>query len=119
MERRKTFQKGSDDSSARVDAVDVIYGYKYGSKYLTFTSTNINVTLVSRWYKFAPLGEEEHALKYQSGSKCLSLLAFVDRDSVPAHYYTGANTMCLFAQCKDGIVDRVYDPMTSYSSFRW
>ncbi len=40
----------------------------------------------------------------------------MDRDSVPAHYYTGANTMYLFAQCKGGIVDRVCGHMTSYSS---
>jgi len=45
VERRKTFLKGSDESGARVDAADVIYGYKYGSKYLTFTSTLIKELL--------------------------------------------------------------------------
>ncbi len=49
--------------------------------------------------------EEEHNLTYNSGSKCLSVLAFVD--PIPPHLRIGPGTMFFFSHRKAGVVDRV------------
>ena len=49
--------------------------------------------------------DEEKNLGYSSGSKCLSVLAFVD--PIPAHLRIGSGTMFFFSHRKSGLVDRV------------
>ena len=50
-------------------------------------------------------GDDEKLFTYKSGSKCLTVLGFVD--PIPPHLHIGSGTMFIFPHKKSGLVDRV------------
>ncbi|EGC29713.1 hypothetical protein DICPUDRAFT_158675 [Dictyostelium purpureum] len=76
---QETFFYSITDPDQEISKDDLLKGYKYGKSLIPFSKI------------------DESQLKYSSASRCLKVLGFVDRDSIPLYYNMGCSEMFVAA----------------------